>query len=401
MKVRLADLALLGIATIYFPLLPIGIETQPDVIVFLLLVGGSILYSNFIKDRGPEMRWLRLLIFLLVGRTLFDTFAYHQAPVSLLKYLIPLLFYIAMRRINLSPSPRFFDWFLGIHCILALLYFAGLANFLQFIFKRYSTGQDTVRGFSFLSQEPSYAASYLFAIFIAIYVSHFPRRKMYLWTTLALIAITKSLIGVVLILLGILLTLESGGLVFLIGGVVATIAVLSTVLVSSDTSRIGQFVAALRSIDANHVLLSFVILEPSGTVRILMNGYSFFMGFHSVIGYGIGSFSSTFIANARAYGANIFLYNDALADFYRYNLNISPQSAFAALAYETGIFSILYTAPYFYCIYRTRRMRKLWIVAFVYAMICLVFQSEISNPTPLYILMLLANYVEYNAGVAR
>ena len=306
--------------------------------------------------------------------------------------MIPLLFYVALHKIDLRPSGKLIRALVVSHCVLAVMYLSGNAAIFESIFSRYSASLDSVRGFSFLSQEPSYAASYLFAIFTATYISNIRYRRLCCWTTLALIGVTKSLTGLLFIVMGTILMIESVGQILLVGAVTAALVLVSAALAVGGTTRIGQIIELTSNINFADALVSLVILEPSGATRLLMNGYSLFMGFSSMVGYGIGSFSTSFMPAAHKFGADIFSYHAELAEAYQNEGEVTPQSAFASLAFEYGIFSLLYLVPIFGIVRTMRPCGKVWFVGISFACMSVFFQSEVSNPIPFYVLLLLSQY---------
>lgn len=389
-------MALVGIVTIFFPILPVGIETQPVIIAILIIFLAPAVVRSIRFQRDPDILSVKWLLVVLTISALIGLYRYPGAMLSLLRYAIPLLFYIAVRNMDLRPAGGLIRWLILLHCLLAVLYLSGKADILRAIFNRYSSDLGQVRGFSYLSQEAGYAAGYLFAIFIACYISNFKHRRLYCWTTLVLIAITKSLVGLLYVVLGVFLILESTTQIMAAVGITVLVAATGAVALAGSTSRLGQILASLSNVDPAHLFLSIIILEPSGAIRVLMNGYSFAMGFSSIIGHGVGSFAPGFMPAAHQFGADLFYYNSSLGPAYQNNIPITPQAAFASLVFEIGFLSLLYVVPFYITIKRIPPLRKDWFVGIAVASIALFFQSEISNPGPFYVVLLLAGHSRAN-----
>lgn len=377
---------LLAATSIFIPLLPIQTETQP---VIAILVS-ALLFKNVINSYGSSLSNSLFFVcaLIVVFYTIPSVYYYGaEAIVTAVKLLIPILFYLSIQKYRHKISSSVIFLFICVHYILLIIIYLGFGSFLVSIFGRASVGAggELGSGVSYFAQEPGYAAMYLFAGFVSFYMNgDYKRKKILLLLTLALILLTKSFFGFVFVLLGLLM-------IYGRRGIVVSLALLTFILIfSPDGFRVGQIITTVVSIDRSDILYSLVLFEPSGATRLLKNIPAIYYGLQSIIGHGIGSFSSAFME----YAQGIALYEDhpLLSDAYFGIGSITPDSFYALIAFEMGLFSLPYLAAIVALLFNIYKRHGKKIALSGFAIFFLfTMQSQVSSPILLYCLYCLSN----------
>jgi hypothetical protein len=379
---RAGDFAFLAVVTIFLPLMPVAIETQPIIACIFILMhyaGGRGASVRFYESRMMSWYMGIFLLYSLVG--LFYNGV--EALVTFVKVAIPLLFFIALTGVNVRISERLILAFISLHFFVLILVAVGYADVMSLIYDRFSAakGDELGNGLSYFSPEPGYAAMYLFAAFIAVaYGLDSPRRLFYCWILLLLVVSTKSAFGFVLALVGFFLV---HGWRFL---TLCALAFPFLLALLPDDFRILHIARILENIDKENFILSFVLLEPSGATRLLKNIPSAYYGVTSFWGYGVGSFQSAFAEIAS--GIDVYREHPLLREVYESGGAIVPDSFFSLIAFETGAFSLIYIASLFVMLQKMamRRRRGTEIFAAFCVIVLFTLQSQISSPILLYVM---------------
>lgn len=382
-----SNLAVLAVCTSYIALLPINIETQP--LLAMLLALGGVRRATWNAVNGLlETRMLGVLLFCIVVYTLVGTLSHGSTAVlDGAKMSLPLLFFLAIYGRPFRPSPYVYYVVLGVHALILALVAAGWGPLIAAFFPRYSygAGGPTGSGFSFLSPEPGYAAMYLFAVGVAAWRSTEGRQRAIIGAcTIGFMLITKSVFAFVLTLLLLLLyTRPKKTLIPLLA-----VSLSFPFMLNDETVRISAFATTLLRVDASDLVSSLILLEPSGTTRLLKNIPAALYGFTSVIGYGVGSFSDVF--SEIASGLDIYESHKIMSDLYYFGGPVSPDSFFVFVLFELGWLSFLYVAAVILCVRRVASDPYVTFVA-ISAFLLFTLQSQITSPIFLFTIYVLVS----------
>jgi hypothetical protein len=377
------NLILISVLTQYIAILPISAETQP--IVFLLIVIFTM--GTFFKG---IVNWYSHPLFILIMAIIANGFvaSYEfgtSSYVTLLKSILPLLFLIAAEHRSIRPNYKMYLCFIIIHSLLAIFYVIGYGDiFTQFFNRAAALGEQESRGFSFLSPEPSYAASYLFSLIVVEKTFFLDRRfsRLRQLALLILVAITKSALGLGFIFIGVLMFFGKKSLILL-----PTIFVI-LIVIWGEHSRLYDLINLASQLSLEDSIQTIAFLEPSGSTRLLINIMAIKEGLLSFFGYGIGSFEVSFIQTIQGFVLEIFTKHEILSASIR-NGGAKPSSYLASITFELGIIALLYVF-YFYKIQRAQ-LRSVGnkVIFWMIFLIFNIFQGQITSPTMPYILMLL------------
>jgi len=276
---------------------------------------------------------------------------------------------------------------------LAVLYLFGLAGFIGEFYGRYTSDTASSRGFSFLAYEPSYASTYLFTLFfISRFGNHLDSERAIFAEIVFILCIllTKSFLGVIFVLLALMTYAGASVKRFLPFLLLLLGLIVFGYIFSGTNNRVLEIAEALSSLDASDFFTSFVILEPSGTSRLLVNVSSLFEVFNSPLGHGVGSFGSVWPEVASNTNKDIFEKNILILDFLKEG-KASPQSYIACLTFETGVLGIVFFVFASSNIYRNcRKNNKINWVLIGYFLMYVLVQSQTSNPIFIFTMVLMA-----------
>jgi hypothetical protein len=384
----LANLAFFAVCTVFVSILPIGVETQPILAVLLVLICFKMVIAEAVHGDMASLL-LGVLVIVIVFYSIIGMFLNGiDSALNAFKLLIPLGFYFAVKRIPLKLSAWAVNSMVIIHLLILVLIAIGYGSVFKVIFERYSygAGGDEGSGISFLAQEPGYAGMYLFAIIVSIWcATELKHRKALSLFFVALLILTQSVFSFVLALVSIYMIFGKRLLPVLL----AVLPVLFFIL--PEDGRVVLFINAIKNVDPANLVVSAIIVEPSGTTRLLKNIPSAYYGLTSVHGYGMGSFSTEFPKIAQ--DIELLKYNPVLSDLYygATNGKVSPDSFLSLLMFELGWFSFLYIFAIGLMLRSCLRNLPIFFTA-LSAAILFSLQSQITNPILLYALVLLSGY---------
>jgi hypothetical protein len=391
-SIHVSTLAFLAVSTVFISLLPINIETQPIVACLLILIRyRDILVESITGDLAS-----RLMAVLSLTIILYACFGFYfygvDSIMHLIKLMIPILFYLAIKGISFNISKFAIYSMVFVHLVILFLIMVGYAGALKIVFSRYAyaAGGELGSGISFLSQEPGYAGMYIFAIIVSIWCGSFlaNKRALCLFFILLLI-LTKSVFSFIFAILAVYMIFGKRSL-YVFG---VSLPVLFLVLLPDD-GRVMLLFNALQHIDMNNFLISIVSIEPSGTTRLLKNIPSAYYGLLSIWGYGLGSFSDEFSKIVQS--IELFKHQAILSDvYYGMSAKISPDSFLSLLIFEMGWVSFLYIFAIIITLKSCRYNKEIFYVAICTAVL-FSLQSQISNPILLYLLVLMSKHAQLN-----
>lgn len=352
-RMEINNLLFISFFTIFFHLIPIGVETQPHftlVIAVILIVFGQKLRSELSVD----VKILYLLIFILFSYTVFQIISNFSFSiiVEFLKYLIGPILYLALRKNNFVISFKVYKrliYFLAFLAILNLM----LPTIYEFLFgnfiPRFSGNlPGGIRGITILTPEPSYFAIFQIILLI-ILEKHFAftglstveRRSANIlkYMVIGLCLLTKSAYVLMLCVIFILppnLNFKKVAKILVLA--IFAIFLIVNVFVENRLSQIIVLVSSLIS-ENNFDLISFLFTqESSGGTRVILNFLAISSVFTNPFGSGLGTFSSMIFEYSSFYNIDLskheVLGNDLIGQIY-------PQTYFANLCNDIGVFSFL------------------------------------------------------------
>lgn len=328
---------------------------------------------------------LYILIVCILVNGVYSSYSYGiSSYISMGKYILPLLFICAIEYRSLQPDFKFYIYILLIHSAFAFIYLVGQGDFFSQFFVRYTAGEGS-RGFSYISTEPSYAATYIFSLLIIEYIffSEYKFSHLRALLILFLVALTKSALGFGLIFIGISMIWGRKSLILI------PFSILIILFGFGENSRFYDMIEIFSQISADDPVASIVVLEPSGTTRLLVNIMAYKEGIKSIFGYGVGSFETNFIKTMDENALDLFSIHELLSQSISVGSLIKPNSFLSSLTFDLGILSgfFVYYFHKLQCIFLNDSKSKLyfWLLFCVFY----VFQGQITSPTAPYILAML------------
>ncbi len=389
MTIKLADIAFLGVVTIFIPILPIPIETQPLIALFFVVLRiRSVLKQAIIGDIEAKLIFTYLCI--IIFYTVYGIYFYgYNSILTMAKVAIPLLFFLALQRTKIEVSESLILVFCIVHLLLLIQILAGYDVILSAMYNRFSAakGGEYGNGISFFSYEPGYGAMYIFAAFVAIWAGiKSKRRFVYCYFLIILIILTKSAFGFILAAVSLYIL---HGHRFILKCIPALPIVFYFL---PDDFRILQVSNTLISLgEESDWLSSLILLEPSGMTRLLKNIPSIYYGFLSVFGFGVGSFETEFSKIAQ--GIELYREHPLLKEVYESGSTVAAPDSFLSLsAFEMGFFSLLYVVAIWLILVKIKDSQGMRIfTAGLMITVLFTLQSQISSPILLYVLYCLAH----------
>lgn len=384
----------LGCITVFMPLLPVRIETQP----LFFMLGAALAFCS--SSNRP--RTITFFVFaygaIVSFSALLSVGKYSVASLTdWLKFVIPAIFlYFSC---TILPPPKSIQYAVAwAHLFLLALFLSGHAGVFETFFGRYLADPNATRGFSFLAYEPSYAATYLFTLIICANRTNAEARTQQTMLfpqivfVICLLA-TKSILGLLFIAIA---SVESFH--FSLRKLARAIPILGTCLLffsflnTSGTSRTLELAESVSELDTDNIVTALSIVEPSGSSRLVGNWFAISYGINSVFGYGVGSFSSQWGALNYKNNNNLvldhLLLGQAIDDG-----NPTPQAWSGGIIFELGLIGFLLTFLYFKSISsldQNKGNANVLITRISYCLIVFLLQSQISNPIYTYTLIILS-----------
>jgi hypothetical protein len=402
----LYGLLFISLFLIYFKVLPLNVETQPILTIFLsiliLIRGYRDYFSNQIKLYWDELGLIFLVVILLIY-TLFQYLFWNEMVVlDCIKYLIGIFLYLSIRR-------RFAINHKLIYLVVIFLVGIGLMNlvfpelydlvFGGFIPRTLESVRDGVRGINILTPEPSYFAAFELIILNLIESqldeNNTDPRKKYLkwckWAIIILAFLTKSayVISIALIFLIPAKRYIKTGKVIKFGLIAALVISLVGFSFLQENRLFQIFDLAYYVIKDGNIDYQKLLFEQeaSGGTRIVVNFLAFSSLFFKPLGSGLGSFP--YVYNDLAKNFNLDLSAHEVLGNSSYS-TIYAQTYFANLCNDVGIFSLILLFVVFVgnSNFNSENIRrKRYFSLFV----LLFFQSQITSPAFWIILFLAKN----------
>ncbi|GEM_PF-7017286 len=376
------NLILLGISTVYFPVIPGLAETQP---ILLLLIGVFLLTAG--RVRINCYFWL-LLVFSII--TLLSL-AYSNFERELTQELLKFLFFIFMVFIiydNFGFGNIFFYVvFAVIHVFVAIIILFVGNDWLIFLFPRY-TSLEGGRGFSFFSSEPSYAATYIFMVALSYTLGLnkglFNSRILQL-VLFGLLLSTFSLLGFILFFTLILVEISFSRLKLKIFMVFIgfTLGFLFVLKVDRFATELLPLVLAVYD---GKEILDLVLNYPSASTRVLLNALAVLDGLERVIFFPKESFHNALPRMLSNYGmSEVLNTHEVISALYNSGVNLKPQALYPYLFYVFGLSSLLFLIYPLYVIYKAFVCKRflLFIACCVWFLLFFFYQSQYINPIQL------------------
>ena len=407
---RIDELFIIGVILMYIPILPIDVETQPLLCLLAVTIGTYYVHLNKYVVKPSSIIAL-LLVFIILGGLVHSIGISSFAIVESAKYLVGPIIYILMRD-NLKyyqlATLKNTTIVLLIIAILTAFNFGPisklLANAISHIIERSTIGGiDGMRGISLISNEPSYAAGQL--IFLLLITDFFRINndlnnssiktiKYIKFAIIIMIVLTKSALGILFLAaytLPLAMTKFNArhALLIIASSVVLTIAE------NLKPSRISQVFTALSEVDLNNLLLSLSILEPSGTTRIFLNISAFSALIFNPIGFGIGSFQNNWYNLLDKLGMYFLANHEVLGNAYTNQLGTNASTYLANITHDLGVVPfILIISLLIHPLFRPTAHRTLRWQIVLSILIMFFFQSQITNPVPWALLVILHHLTE-------
>jgi hypothetical protein len=399
----LYNLLFISLFLIYFKVLPINVETQPILTIFISII---ILFKNYrdyfsnqIKLYKDEIGLFFISIILLIY-TLFQFLFWDEVVViDCIKYLIGIILYLSIRR-------RFVINRKVLYLVVIALVSLGILNLLlpdlyslivgAFIPRTLDSLRDGIRGINILTPEPSYFAAFELII-LNVIEFHLDgelenHNNKYLkwckWAIILLAFLTKSalVIGIAVVFLIPPKRYLKMGKLLKFGIAISSVIGFAgySFLQENRLFQIFDLVYYLvkdGNIDYQKLLFE---QEASGGTRIVVNFLAFSSVFFKPLGSGLGSFP--YVYNDLARNFNLDLSSHEVLGNTNYS-TIYAQTYFANLCNDIGIFSLVLLFVVFVgnsTFNSSNVRRKRYFSLFI----LLLFQSQITSPAFWIILLL-------------
>jgi len=391
----LFNLLFISLFLIYFKVLPLNVETQPIISIFLSIL---ILFRSYrdyfskqIKLYRDELGLLFLVLILLIY-TLFQYLFWKEVVlVDCIKYLFGIVLYLSIRR-------RFEVKSKVIYLVVIFLVGIGFLNLLlpdlynlvfgKFIPRTLDSVRDGLRGINILTPEPSYFAAFELVILNIIESQLDKSEKSNLirnlkwckWAIILLSFLTKSAYVITIALVFLIPPRR-----FIKVGKLIKFGLLISIVIGFlgysflQENRLFQiFDLAYYLIKDGNIDYQKLLFEQeaSGGTRIVVNFLAFSSLFFRPLGSGLGSFP--YVYNDLAKNFNLDLSAHEVLGNSNYS-TIYAQTYFANLCNDIGIFSLVLL---FVVLIRNSKFnsvnvrRKRYFSLFV----LLFFQSQITSP---------------------
>ena len=384
-----------SICFVYTPFFPVNAETQPIITAFISIflvikfICLKLFYSESFCIKKIELLCLSIIGILFVYAFVDVIFGKYDAFFWAGKYALgPIVFFVVYRYISF-PSLRVIKSVIFLNCFLLIasyIYgFNEIAHIFQSVYGRY-TAFNTLRGFSFFSVEPSYAATYLF--FILFFLYWYQRmgaiNPLLSMVVLFLLLCTKSLLGFgyIFIYLVSFLKLKLFFVPFYLVLLPSVIYIFS--LISERIEKITKIGTELfyTSSSFTDFIVNISLFEPSGSNRFIVNFISYAGGFFSFLGNGLGSFSSTWYLWASYFNMNFLSEHAVLGEDYIYKNEIPVQTYLGSLIYDTGLVGLIWFSLFFGSVFFSvsKTDKKSALLLFLTLLVFQFFQSQVTSP---------------------
>ena len=356
---ELSSLLFLSFFLIFIRILPINVETQPVLSLFVaaILIAGFSKKSDLLKKDVLFVFFLALILIVYTCLQIFFNSDY-QAIVELFKYLIgPVIFFsIRSNRYSISFSVlKKVIIALSVIAAVSLLLPGLYSAFFKLFIPRFAENMGSdVRGIVVLTPEPSYFAVFQIILLITIEkalsqfdngekVLYSKRQLLYLKYIIIFISVlTKSALVILYIIIFILPDFKKINLKKLLLGLLVVIPILSLIIYFFfSENRLFDVISLVYKLvhegdfDWTYFLFN---QESSGGTRIILNFLAISSLFINPLGSGLGSFSKMINLYGDHYNMDLskheVLGSDALGKLY-------PQTYFANLCNDIGVFALI------------------------------------------------------------
>lgn len=389
-KIEMNNLLFISFFTIFFHLIPFGVETQPHFTLFFSII--SLFFFNNERWKLPsDVVLLFSLIFILFVYTVFQLISdfSFSIVIEFIKYLLGPVLYLALRNTYFSISFKLFYRLIFVLVLFAILNLI-LPTFYDFIFgniiPRFSGNiPGGIRGITILTPEPSYFAIFQIILLMIIekhfacnIISEIDRRRVYVlkYLVLVLCLLTKSAYVLILCLIFIMpsnFDFKKSIKIFFLA--VTVILLLSNIYFENRLSQIIVLISALIKEDSFDLFSFLFTQESSGGTRVILNFFAISSVWTNPLGSGLGSFSSMLSNYSDYYNIDLsnheVLGNDLIDQIY-------PQTYFANLCNDIGIFAFFLLPVIF--INNDNSNKGFNLKRNSCLLFMLLFQSQITNP---------------------
>jgi hypothetical protein len=385
--IRIQNLILLGVSSIYLPIIPGFAETQP---ILLFLIGGWLFATGRVRLNYHliMMVFFSAMSFLVLAHNGFDM----EAVQELSKFILMLcLAFIISGNLGFG-SKLFYIAFVLVHVFFAFIVSLGGNDWLSMIFPRY-TSLEGGRGLSFFSSEPSYAATYIFFVAL-VYTLGLNKGVFYSrliqWALFSLLLSTLSLLGFILFFSLVLVDISFSRVRKKI--LVITFGLLSGIMLFSTVDRFSmELLPLILSIYNGEAIIDLVLNYPSASTRVVLNSIAFFDGIERIIMFPSQSFNSALPSMLNKYGIGEVLYShEVISPIYQSGVNLKPQALYPYLFYTFGFVSLLFVwqpLVVLYKVFLTKRVLFLFACC-MWFILFFMYQSQYINPIQIFIFMI-------------
>lgn len=408
----IGDFYLLGAVFIYTPLLPVGnAETQPFMWLATIILFGSWTLLTGKAQLNTFIFFGLSLALLIFTRFWADLIQGEANIIFLIKYLFIIATLGTSYLVFKFDSNRVLNFVIYLHCTVLLISIIPGANsvftdIMTAFFERYSGNLYSVRGLSYFSPEPSYAAICLSGVLALDQIDKATKKKnSFSFRTgviLVLLMSTKALMAaVVLMIYGISYLIGRPSILKTVGAVSFAFLIASAAL---SSGRVAQLVGQLDQVnwaqlDLQTTLVAVSLLEPSGSTRLITNSSAFYGGFQNGLGNGIGTYNQQWIKWSDAMGWQLLERHEVLGEAYVAGLPTTNHSVFANMTFDLGIIFIVWYILFLAYVFYNKEMKHRWTCfwyIFLLTLFLSVFQYQVTNPMLWYVLILYKNIYKGN-----
>lgn len=399
---ELNSLLFISFFLIFIRILPISVETQPVLSLFVATISivGFAKGTDFLKK---DVIFVIALVLILIIYTFLQIFfnSDYQAIVELFKYLIGPVIFFSIRSNKYSISFSILK-----KVVIAISIIAAVSLFLPsvyaILFKYFiprfaeNMGSD-VRGIVVLTPEPSYFAVFQIILLITIEkaLSQFDTGEKVLYTRKELLylkyiiifisVLTKSALVILYIIIFILPDFKKIDFKKVLLGLLVVIPIISILIYFFfSENRLFDVISLVYKLvhDGEFNWINFLFnQESSGGTRIVLNFLAISAMFINPLGSGLGSFSTMMTFYGDHFDMDLskheVLGSDALGKIY-------PQTYFANLCNDIGIFALILFPVIM--VNNAKDSRNFVLKRNLCLFLMVLFQSQITNPAFWYLI---------------
>lgn len=391
----------MALSLMYLPLIPALAETQP---IFLLMLG---VFFLVVGKVAVNYFFVSFIYFFLMSVVAILLLQFERELVQeLFKLLLVLLLAFLLYNSLGYGSKWFYNFFILIHVSIAILTLLGLGDWLYFIFPRYVSFEGG-RGLSYLSSEPSYAATYIFFITLVYTLGLNQRYFNSRMTQLFLMGILLSTFSLISFFYFLIVTLISLSNVSTKKKIYVTLIAGASIVgfmfsVERFANELFPLIESVFSQDQDKQELA--INYPSASTRVILNSIAILDGLDRVFFLAEGAYSQTLPDLLDRYGLEqILTQHEVIGALYNEGANLKPQALFPYVVYVFGILSLPFIFYPLYVLAKTfSSKRYLLFIAGIFILFLFYFyQSQYVNPIQLFAFIIIEKFVVATRRAAR